>query len=280
MADANPPRTTLMAQGTATVRQRPSVLLMTIPLRASEATLELGLAKLKKRCEATAGWLRRLNAVRVEFGEPYFADQATPKDPVRAMRAATARAMGKPAKPPSDESRRKLGVTVTATWDIAALSAEQTLVFVDQLRFEATPDPDPAETADPAPTWTTPEEQMQQLMAQMAGPPEEEVAPQILFVTRLTDEQMERAYAEAVGKARAGAERLARAAGRRLGELGMLNVTAGGMAVDRPDRLMERQRCMPLLADSTYQLGEHETVSDDPRSSDYTVAAHVSYHLE
>src|SRR5437762_13303376 len=103
MADATPTRTFIMSSGVVTVRQRPSSLLMKVSLHAAEATLELGLAKLKKQCEAAAQWLQRLDAVRVDFGEPHFADQAD-TDPLKHMRAATAQALGqRPATASSGE---------------------------------------------------------------------------------------------------------------------------------------------------------------------------------
>ena len=67
-------RATVSGDGTATVWERPHLLVMTLPLRAAEATLDLGLAKLRASRDEAAGWLRRLGAARVEPGEPHFAD--------------------------------------------------------------------------------------------------------------------------------------------------------------------------------------------------------------
>ncbi len=51
MAGANPERGSVNSSGAVTVRQRPSLLLMKFPFKAAEATLELGLAKLKEQRE-------------------------------------------------------------------------------------------------------------------------------------------------------------------------------------------------------------------------------------
>jgi hypothetical protein len=75
------------------------------------------------------------------------------------------------------------------------------------------------------------------------------------------------------------AERLAHAAGRRLGELSALNSSPYG-GDSRADRLMERQRCAALLGASSYDLREGEVVSEDSRAVEMTVSVHATHHLE
>jgi hypothetical protein len=284
MADASASRTTVTCSGVVTVRQRPSLLLMKVRVRATEATLELGLAKLKEQHESTSRWLTRLGAVRVECGEPHFADQAE-QDAMTRSRAATAKAMRKlapGAARPADHERGVRAV-LTATWEIGSMSAEETLVLVDRLRFEAAEDAGEPEPTEPTPPWASPEEQIQKIMMaqvqQLTQPPEDDGAPVFLFVARLDTEQLEKAAAAAFSRARENAERLARAAGMQLGQLGSLHV---GHAVDhaRPDRLMDRHRCAALLAGCSYEPGEHEAVSDDPRAAEFAVSVSVSYSLQ
>jgi hypothetical protein len=175
--------------------------------------------------------------------------------------------------------RPAVNVTVTGTWDIAGRSAEEVLVLVDRLRFEAAAAADPpAPSPEPLP-WAGPEEQVRALLAQATEPPPDDRSPTFLYVARPADEQLTRAVAEAYGAARRLAERFARAADRRLGELASLNFGAIG-ADGRADRLMERQRCSALLAASSYVLGEGEVVSDDPRAVEVTVSVHATHHLD
>jgi hypothetical protein len=280
MADANLSRSYIMSSGAVTVRQRPSLLLMKVPLSATEATLELGLAKLKKQCDAASRWLQRLDAVRVEFGEPHFADQAD-TGPLKQMRAATARALGqRSAKTASGESKRDVNMVLTATWDISSMSAEVTLVFVDRLRFEATDDADAAEPAEERQPWATPEERLHEMMAPILEPPAVDRTPQFLFIARLGEEQLEKASAEAFARARGNAERFARAVGMGLAGFGYLRVGVGDLESSRTNKLMQRQRCEALLAGCTYEAGENEIVSDDPRSAEFTVRVDVHYYLE
>jgi hypothetical protein len=280
MPDDTHSQTRVMSSGTVTVRQRPSLLLMKVPLHAAEATLELGLTRLKKQCEAASQWLKRLDALRVEFGEPHFAGQAD-TDPLKQMRAATALALGQAtAKKPSGERKRDVNVVLTALWDIAAMSAEQTLVFVDRLQFEAAPDAGAAEPAEETQPWATPEEQVHRFMAHIAQPPADDRAPQFLFIAQLSEEQLAKASAEAFTLARQNAERLARTVGMRLGKLGFVHYGVGAPEITRADKLLQRQRCGALLAGTSYDLGEHEIVSDHPQSAEFTVKVDVHYQLE
>lgn len=281
MNDNNPSQTTISCMGAVTVRQRPALLLMKVRLRASEPTLELGLATLKKQGEATSQWLKRLGADRVDFGEPHFADQAD-TDPIQKMRAMAAKSLRKrPASGNQDERPHGVCVVLTAIWPVAAMSAEEILVLVDRLRFEAAEDSDEVEAPDALPPWASPEEQMQAMMTQMQQPPAADDSPQFVFISRLSEEYREKAIAEAVARARHNAERLARAAGLRLGPLQLLHHMSGGlMDSSRPDKLMDRQRCLGMLAGSSYDLGEHEIVSDDLRSAEFTISVNANYSVE
>ena len=50
--------------------------------------------------------------------------------------------------------------------------------------------------------------------------------------------------------------------------------------MNRHARLMDRQRCLGLLAGCPYKLGEDETVSDDPRAAEFAVSVNAQYSLE
>jgi hypothetical protein len=276
MTDATRPRTTVSTNGTATVRLRPALLLMLVRLRSAEATLELRLADVKKRSADTARRLTRLGATRVEAGEPHE-DANAGLDPLARVRAAVAPRLPRPADAPLP-GPPGVNVTLTATWDIAALSAEEVLALVDQLRFDAAADADAPPPPAAPPPWAGPEEQLRAMMAQVTEPPDDR-APKFLYVARASEEQLARAAADAYAAARRTAERLAQAAGRRLGELASLGEGAVRPET-RPDRLMEQQRCAALLAASAYEPREGEVVSDDPRAVQVTVAVRATHQLE
>lgn len=163
LTGANLERGSVSSSGVVTVRQRPSLLLMKFPFKAAEATLELGLAKLKEQREAAAQWLKRLGAVRVEFGEPHFADQAE-MDYLARTQARAAKSLKKRlAKTSSPERGSDVRVVLTAIWDIDSMSAEETLTLLDRLRFEVAEDAGAPENAEESPSWVSPEEQFRQI---------------------------------------------------------------------------------------------------------------------
>ncbi len=169
-------------------------------------------------------------------------------------------------------------------------SAEETLVFVDRLQFEAADLAGMDEAADPAGAdepadelqpWASPEEQFQRMMAQFNTPAADDRAPQFLFIAQLGEEQLEQATAKALSLARQDAERLARAMEVRLGgQEHYVHVGVGELDPGRADKLLSRQRCGALLAGSAYDLGKNEIVSDDSRSVEFTVTVGVTYHVE
>jgi uncharacterized protein YggE len=276
MTDTTRPRTIVSTNANATVWLRPALLLMLVRVRAAEATLELGLAKLKQHGADVVRRLTRLGATRVETGEPHEDDRADP-DPMARMRAAATPRRRRPVDAPLPE-RRGVNVTLTATWDIAGRSAEEVLTLVDRLRFDAAADAEPTDPPVELPPWAGPEEELQALMAQMTEPPPDDRSPKFLYIARPNDEQLARALAEAYEAARRMAERLAHAAGRRLGEL--TSLSSGNGVESRADRLMERQRCAALLEASAYEPQEGEVVSEDPRAVRMTISVHATHHLE
>ena len=170
-----------------------------------------------------------------------------------------------------------MNVAVAATWDIAGLPAEGVLGLVDRLRFDAAADADPPATPPAAP-WADSVEQIQQLMARAVEPPPDDLSPKFLYIARATEEQLAHSAADAYRQARRYAERLAGAAGRRLGGVASLNYGYPG-ADGRPDRVMAQQRCAALLAAVGYELGDGEVVSEDPRA-EVVVSVHATHHLE
>lgn len=270
MSDEDCPRATVSTSATATVKVRPALLLMSMRVRATEATLELGLAESRKRGADAVRRLARLGAARAEAGEPHADEHANP-DPMAKMIAERLprRSAGATAE------RRGVNVTVTAVWELAGLSFDEVLLLVDRLRFDAAVDDAPPEPPRAAQPWAGPEEQLQAIMAQATAPPPEDRSPKFIYISRPDEGQLLRATAAAYETARRGADRLARATGHRLAGLASMNVTT----TERADLLMERQRVAALLAASAYDLQDGEVATEDPRGS-ITVSIHASFRLD
>jgi hypothetical protein len=212
---------------------------------------------------------------------PFASSSASRTLPVAAkLRAVTALASAQRAAEPPGERNRDVIVVTTAIWDIAALSAEEALVFVDRLQFEAATDAVAVAPAEEPQAWASPEDKIREFMTHLGRPAAEDRSPQFLFLARMGDEQLADAYAEAFALARRNAESLAQAAGMRLGKLASVHHNLGGPELGRTDKIMNMQRCGALLAGSSYELGENEMVSDDLRSAAFTVKVHVQYQAE
>ena len=287
MADDTRTKSQVTTYGTAILRKRPSLLLMKMTLHAAEATLELGLANIKKQCEAASRWLQRLNADQIEFGEPHFAIpfDGDPMRHAKLIAAATTRKI-EPfgSKSPTAEPKRDVHMILTAMWNIDSMSAEETLIFFDRLRFEATTiDATPNESPLEPPAFTSPEEQVCEMiatMAQIAEPPKENLQPQFLFIARLPQEQLVHATHEAISQAREQAEKLAESMEMRLGTLINIHQNYSASISTRTDQVMERQRCGAILAGSSFVPEEHDIISEDPRSAIFRISVMASYCME
>ncbi len=283
MAEDTPVRTYISTNGQVTIRQRPTRLLMHVVLYAVEATLELGLKKLRQKGEAASRWLERLNAAEIRLGEPFFMEMANHKDPMQRAQQMAARAMGRRVPKRSSSVRKsEVNMVLTAVWDIASLSAEQTLVLLDRLRFEVGDAEDvDAEAVAENDRWPMPEDLLQEMVEQFNQSSENERSPEFLFITRLDDDRREQAIAEAFTQAQAQAEFFAQAVGRRLvHEPHLIQWGVDIRAFHRPDRMQNRHRLGALLSECSYDLDENEVVSDDPRSAEFPIRIGASYYLE
>lgn len=269
---------TVTASGSAIVPLRPSLLLMLVRVRATEATLELGLARLKQDCMDAAGRLSRLGASRVDTGDPYE-DAHADADPLEKFRAISSK-RARPAVPDVPLERPAVNATITARWDIAALSIEEILLLVDRLRFETAAEEVPVVPVDPA-SWNDPESAMQAMQAMMerATCPPEDRSAKFVYVARAGEAAMSQALGEAFRTAQQRAGVLAAASGRRLGDLTSMHSNFSG-AEHRADRIMEHQRILGLLDDGAYRLVEGEFASSNPRSIICAVTVHATHRLE
>lgn len=270
VSDTTRPKSTVCTSATATERVRPGMMLMYLRVRAAEATMDHGLTTVRQRAEDAAGRLSRLGATWVRSGEPHEDDNAS-TDPMARWRPPPI-----PGLPPPPPARRGVNVTLTASWDVTGRSAEEVLRLTDRLRFEVTADEPEDEATEDVPAWADPEEQVRQMMARSMEPPKEDVAPKFLFVARPGDDDLDRLTAGAYAAARRSIDRLARAAGRRAGEL--VSISGSESSFDHLN--IDRQRWKALLATGDYVPADNEVVSDDPRAAHLTISVIATFTLE
>jgi hypothetical protein len=278
VSDPTPPRTTANANAGVTVRCRPSVLLLVLRVRSEQATLELGLADVKRQGEEIGRRMTKLGATRVWAGEPHPDDQAD-TDPMARMQAAAASRMKRTAAAPTDR-RPAVNITLAASWDIAGQSVEQVLLLADRLRFDVALDEEPQAQPE-QPDWSDPVASLQKMMTAMTAPAEPtpgDRSPTFLFIARPDDGVLAQAAADAYRLARGRADRLARAAGRRLGDVS--SVMYGHAGAERADRMMERQKWNAVLSAACCDLQDGDVVTDDPRAAEVTLSVHATFVLD
>lgn len=271
------------ANGTVTVRQAPTRLLMKLPLQATGATLELGLTALRKQAGAAERWLQSLGAETILVSDPQFADTLS-KDPLKKVQEMAARAMGR-VKPAQQDAARTKTVTMilTAFWDINGKSAEQRLILLDRLQFEAASDiPTEEKEEEPAfhPERFNDPEKMQEMLAEMMTPKEEPRQAHFLFISRLSEESARQGQQEAFELAKRKAEALAASAGRSVGRLDSINFGHGSDHAAAVYNHMEQQANQAILAGTGYYPSEYEVVSERPTAAEFRLSVHVMFVSE
>jgi hypothetical protein len=250
-------------------------------LEAAEETLQLGLEKLKQRCDAAARWLQRLDDPTIGFSDPSFTDHVN-TDPMLAATQAAQRAMGKHLRPAAtdDGGRRKVYARLTAIWSLQSKSADEVLVFWDRIKFEAHDITGAPTIEKKANAWDEMENAVEQFVTSLGEQTSDARTPKFLFISQLTDQGYQEALSKAIPIARENAAKLAQAEGKQLDSISYLS---GGLTfVDShlPEAMMQRQSCLSLLANSSYDLQHNETASDNADPVRFDVQVHVSYHMK
>ena len=270
---------TISAQGRAMIRQRPSYLLMSGMLQASEATLELALENLHKRSDATLKWLKRLEAQGIEFSEPRFPEQVDP-DPMSSMmtRRITNR---KGYEPPEseDDGKKKINVVYTARWPIDKMSSDQVLIFADRLKFEASELADPESAPEEEPVWTPDDDPLQTMMSQMMEPAAD-ASTRFFFISQLSKEQYQVGLSDALADAQETAETIAKAAGRKIIRIQSIQCSPDTAGQLHMMNRIRRQFEASNLAETSYGQGENEIVSESPKAAVFSVTLTAIYLID
>ena len=225
--------TSVHALGVATLEKQPEIIRMSVTLLAKGPDLEQALSKLDDRGKAAVQEVKKLGAVEdsIKPEDPQVTAAQTDQEAtmrrmvVQRMRggAAKAKAQKKPASV-------AVSMRLTAEWKVTAENPKDLLVFVSKLdeRIKA------ADLAGAKEFDARTEEEEEEELAETSDyspfsePRTSSGTPQFLYVARISDAEHDKLLAEAFAKGRKDAERLARAAGRELGDLQMVSSQGGG----------------------------------------------------
>jgi hypothetical protein len=227
------PEGTITAAGTATFERRPDLVRMQIDLSADGKDAKEALANLRQQEKAAREKLAKLGAAdaSIKLEDPRVAtpgpnDQRMQME--RMIRARTGVGGNKP--PATGPSQPKVSVagTLRAEWRLAAQSADDLLVETNDIQAKVKA----ANLVAPKAT-RTPEEQEEAeeaagTMVNNGQPNPGE--PVYIFVCKLSEEDRAKVTADAFGRAKEEAGRLAKAAGTSLGGLRQLTSGAGPAA--------------------------------------------------
>ena len=277
-----PDAATVSGQGMVTIDRPAQILRMQIELSAKHKEAADALTKLKTLKEAATAKLAELGVTKesVKFAEPALGSLGV-SDESQMQRMVYARMREKKL----DEKALKampISVTVrlTAEWPLQGNTPEERLLFTHQLQEKIKA----AELGGGKDTEAqSPEEQeLAEEMVDMPsyGQQSKPGEPSFVFVTKISDEDQAKALADAFGKARTHAERLAKAAGQSLGKLRTLAGSTGpGESENQEYQYMRYMATMMAQGFGGVRGESTEAVGPQPGKVQYHVMVSASFDI-
>jgi len=300
MMAGSPAKETVAGVGAVVLHRQPTAMRMYLSLPGKGKNLEEALAKLRQRRETALAELEKLKVDKdsITLGNPTAATSMSDAQRRRQfeqmvrqrMRASGAKG-GKVPKLPEVVS---VGMMLTAQWPLEAKDPEQLLAAAHGLQQQLKA-ADLAGAKDKAKDALTPEEQelveegeagMDATMpSSMEGQEVEPGAPMFVYVAKISEEERNRAYADAFAKAKAQAAQLAQAAGAGLGPLVGLSGQGGGSSeVENPYEGGMSSSYRYVLARQRNAAGqdqkENESVASDSGSITFRFHVRAIFALE
>ncbi|MDA1054310.1 MAG: SIMPL domain-containing protein [Planctomycetota bacterium] len=277
---------TVSGMGTVSVKQKPTLLRMTIQLQEKGKTVQESLAKLKDRRDAAVLQLQELGAKKDDIvaSDPTLsAGQTEEEQQMQQMMMQQMRARGRAPRGLQVPKSVATSTTLTVEWPLTMETNEELLLFADTLQEKI-------KAADLAglnePKQLTPEEEelqaeMEETMSdysygsEQAKPGE----PSFVYVARISEDERAKALAAAFDKAKAQAQRLAVAARAKLGALSSVS---GGTSQSNDDAYGYNgyavQMMMAQAASSSDD--ENEAMTASPGMVTFQVMVNAAFRLE
>jgi hypothetical protein len=218
---------TISVQGTASIDKPAEILRMRLDLPGSGPTMEAALGVIKQRRSRAVEALRKLGAVESSIlGEGPYARKAQTEamNPSRVVRMVNGRmVVSGVASEEEDDAPAKvdLVLSVRADWTLKGKDIDAILREVAEIQRRVKEADLATVPADKAESKSEKEEEDQADGQQKDRP----TPPEWSFVCRISGEEQAKVTANALARARTAAERLATAAGGRIGGLLTLDST-------------------------------------------------------
>lgn len=281
----------ISGHGMATVKKPPTAIRMHLLLSAKGKTMEDALANLKERREAAEAFLEKLGADKksIESGSPSISQEDEQRQRQLQMMIRQ-RMRGNRAAPKAAKTQPTVSLAsfLTAQWPVEAKNSEELLLTVHKLQQKikeaklATGKDDEKKSAE--------EEELSEEMAQESFGPSEDRGdpnePAIAYLAQVSAEERDKAMADAFQKAKTNAERLAQAAGVRLGSLSSLGGgfnSGSRMQYGYPSTYNVMPRAMRAMMERgespEQETRENQAVSSDPREVVFSFSAAATFRL-
>lgn len=273
--------------GTTQLKNKPSLLRLTIQLQEKAPSVAEALAKLQDRREAAVLQLQKLgaaqNAIKVTEAT-LAAGESDAERQMQRMMLQQMRAQGRTVKRGQPPKSVTVSSTLIAEWPLAAKTNEELLVFAEKLQSDITA-ADLAGLNEPK-KLTPEEEELQEEMADMmeqysySENQPKPGTPAFAYVARITDAERQQALATAFEKAKTQAQQLAVAAKAKLGKLSSLSGTTSQANEDYnyAQRMFAMQYAMAQA--TAGEAGSEEALVPHPGAATFQVLVTATFQLE
>ncbi|MFI5378460.1 MAG: SIMPL domain-containing protein [Tepidisphaerales bacterium] len=262
--------------GAAGVKRPADTMRVTVELTAEGKTMKDALETLKTRRAAAEKKLAALGPVdkSVEFSDA----RAGSQDPRQRQmeRMLRSRMQTKTAKKPAETPPVKVALTVKAEWSLAGKTGDALLMAATELQEKIRA----ADLGEAKSASLEEQEAMEESgnSSYDGSTPVRPGEPAFVFVARVPEEVRTKALADALGKARAGAERLAKAAGGQLGAIRALSTQSTPDADEMDAYAYQRRAYMMRYGGGSDD--SDEAVSASPGPVGLNLMVQVSYEFK
>jgi len=278
---------TVSGTGMVSVKQKPTLLRMTIQLQEKGKTVQESLAKLKDRRDAAVLQLQSLGAKKADIvaSDPTLSAGKTDEEQqMQQMMMQQMRSRGRAPKALQLPKSVTTTSTLTVEWPLTMETNEELLLFADTLQ-------DKIEAADLAglkePKKLTPEEEelqaeMEEAMSGYGGYGDNQPKPgepSFVYVAKISEDERAKALAAAFDKAKTQAQGLAVAARAKLGKLSSLS---GGASQSNDEAYGYNNYAMQMMMAQATNSGndENEAMVASPGMVTFQVIVTATFRLE
>ena len=276
--------------GTASAKQKPTILRMYLELVAKGSNLDEALKKMQERRDGARSQLETLKADKdaISFSTPGLSTaQSSRQRQIEAMLMERMRSRARKSSKSQTPSSVTVNVTLTAQWSLKAETPEKILLMAQDLQ-EKIKAADLAGSKE-AEKLSPEEQEIAEEAANMAGsedPTSQIGQPHFIYVAIVSKDDREKLLGEAFSNAKVQATDLAKAANVELGSLTGLSGQCGGQSnfggeeyeqYSTPSNI--RRLLMQQTGENNVSENKNEAISTNPAAAIFTAYVRANFQL-